>query len=213
MHRMRTSLLFPSLLVCFASLACGGNVSISQGGAGGDTSAGGGGASTTSTTAPDDFAACTGPGQCTLAVPGCCSSCEKPELGSLVAVNAEKAAAYFQFVCPEPTPCPACDPPSNPNLFAYCKAGTCVAADVRSEPFSECKADSDCRLRNTAECCETCLGDADSLIAVQTTAASAIMSLMCAPDAGCPKCLPQYPPEALAVCGADGHCAVEGVTP
>lgn len=207
---MRSTLLFTTLFLGLSSLACGGNVNISSGGAGGSTGTGGSGATSTSTTTtPDDFTSCTGPGQCTLAVPGCCQACSMPELGDLAAINAAKADAYFNYVCPEPTPCPACDPPPNPNLFAYCKEGTCVAADVRQEPFSECTKNEDCRLRNTAECCETCTGSEGMLISVQTTADQEIKALMCGPDAGCPKCLPQYPAGASAVCGPSGHCSVD----
>jgi len=192
------------------SLACGGNVTVSAGGSGGGTSTGGATSSTTSSTAPDDFTSCTGPGQCTLALPGCCPSCQVPELGSFTAINAAKVDAYSKFVCPEPTPCPACDPPPNPNLFAYCKEGTCVAADIRQEPLSACADNGDCRLRNTAECCEVCFGDSNNLIAMRSDATSTLMGLMCAPDAACSKCLPQYPPTALPYCGEDGHCAVQG---
>lgn len=221
MDRMRSPLLFSSLTLCFVSLACGGNVSVSGsggGGTGGGTATGGSGGttttptiSTTSTTNLAEVTACTGPGQCTLVFPGCCAPCQKPELGTLFAVNKDKAAAYLQFICPDPVPCPACDPPPNPNLFAYCKDGTCAAADVRNEAFSECSSDAQCRLRDTAGCCENCVAAEYELIAVQTNADQVLKALVCAPDEGCSKCLPQYPPGASAVCGESGHCAVSGV--
>lgn len=217
---MRTLLLFSTLALAVALSACGGNVSVSTGGAGSGSGGSGGSTATTtstttsgSTTPPDDFYSCDGPGQCVLATPGCCPGCGVPELGAFVAVNSAKTDAYFKFVCPEPTPCPECVSQPNPNLFAYCQAGKCVAADVRSDPVSQCKTDADCHLRNGSSCCETCGVDPSNVVAVSSQAPQPIETLVCPPDAGCPKCAAQYPDGWFAVCGEAGHCSIDGVPP
>lgn len=183
------------------------------GGTGGSTGAGGGATTTTSGTNTSAFSACTGPGQCILMQPSCCSGCSTLELGSVVAVNEALAQEYFNFVCPDPVPCPECEPLPNPNLFAYCDNGQCVAADVRKEDFSKCASDADCALRATSGCCQPCSATAFEMIATQPGAEETLKSLVCAPDEGCSKCLPQYPPQVSAVCAANGHCAVAGIGP
>ncbi len=215
-----SALLFSTFALAAAIPACGGNVTLSgsNGGAAGAGTGGGGTTMTSTTTTPtttasDDFYACDGPGQCVLATPGCCPGCGVPELGAFVAVNSTKTDAYFKFVCPEPTPCPECVSQPNPNLFAYCQAGKCVAADVRSDPVSQCKTNDDCHLRNSASCCETCGVDPSNVVAVSFQAPQPLQTLVCAPDVGCPKCAAQYPDGWSAVCGDAAHCIVNGAPP
>lgn len=223
---MRTDLSFSALLLATFALAaalpaCGGNVSISGGGGSTGGAGAGGGTTTTptttmttpTTTAPDDFYACDGPGQCMLATPGCCEACGSPELGTFAAINRAKLDAFNKYVCPEPTPCPACVSETDPNYFAYCQAGKCVAADVRTDPVSQCSADADCRLRNGTACCEDCGMVPAFVVAVSFQAPQSMEALECTPDIGCPKCLPQYPAGWTAACGASGHCSVTEAPP
>lgn len=204
--RLTSLLRFSPLLVIAAALAapaCGGTVVGTGGGAGNGTTSTGTGTTTTGTVTA--FDACTGPGQCLLVDKGCCSSCGTESLDSKVPINAASSEAYFQSICPEPVPCPACASQPNPNLFAYCEAGQCVAADVTTNFVSACVSDADCHLRNGSACCEQCTGSLDQLIAVSV--ANNLPALLCGPNDGCPKCLPSYPIDAVAICSA-GHCAV-----
>lgn len=186
-------------------VGCGGNVSVdsTSGGGGG---AGGGTTTGTTTGTGNDFTSCDGPGQCVLAVPGCCSGCGVPEVGDFAAVNSAKLDAYHTSVCPEETPCPACEGGINPNLFAYCDAGKCVAADVRTHAVSACATSADCHLRVGAGCCEGCGPVSESDLTVTSNAVPGLEALVCGPNAGCPECAPQYPPDVAPSCGGDGHC-------
>jgi hypothetical protein len=206
-----SALLLSTFALAAAIPACGGNVSISGSNGG---SAGAGGGTTTTTTPAGDFYACDGPGQCMLATPGCCDACGSPELGAFVAINSAKLDAYNKYVCPEPTPCPGCIFELNPNYIAYCQAGKCVAADVRTDPVSQCASDVDCRLRNGTSCCEGCGMVPASVVAVSYKAPQSMEALECSPDdVGCPKCAAQYPDGWTAACGASGHCSVSEAPP
>lgn len=218
---MRTSILLAALGLSVAPLACGGNVNVGSKGAGGGatTSTTTTGTSTTttttvtststsSTTATEDFAACTGSGQCTLAPKSCCGVCGSASLGDLAAVNSAKLGAFHAYVCPNPQACPNCAQMPNPNLFAYCNASECVAADVRTDPVSACAVDADCTLRAGSACCEAC-GDLTlgQIVAVSSKASPNLAGLVCGPDSGCPGCIANMPQGATAKCAA-GHCAV-----
>jgi hypothetical protein len=206
---MKPTLFSTALGISLSVLACGGNVNVGgTGGSGGTvgSSASTSSASTSSSTGADDFYSCNGPGQCTLAGTGCCSKCGPPALADFAAVSVSKLADYQKYVCPEPQPCPGCATVFDPNLIAYCSAGKCVAADIRTDALSACKADSDCHLRNGAACCESCVEDSSQVVAVSYTASPQLAELMCAPGGGCPKCLPQYPPDLAPACGGNGHC-------
>lgn len=180
-------------------IGCGGNVVVGSGG-GGDTS---------TVTVPSGYAACGGPGECVLLYAACCGACELPEAGDYVALNGAYTEVFRQQLCPEPVACPDCVTPVNPNLFAFCDAGQCAVADVRAHAVSACQQDADCQLRAGAECCEPCgqVG-VDQLTSVSTTAGISIQELVCAPNTGCSKCAIGYP-QAIGVCGDDGHCRIE----
>jgi len=193
--------------LALAIAGCGGNVSVGTSGDGGNGGAGGG--TTTSTGTPtNDFAACTGPGQCVLAITNCCGPCGTPEIGDYAAVNQAQLGGYQKFVCPEETPCPACAAELNPHLFAYCDAGQCVAADARTHAVSACTSSDDCYLRVGTDCCESCGPISVSQLTAVTNAMPQIEALVCAPDTGCAECGSQLPPEALTLCGVSGHCEV-----
>jgi hypothetical protein len=187
------------LLSALAASACGGSVAVGTGGDAGTGGAGAGGAGTGS------FTACTGPGQCVLASDGCCESCGVTGLTGKTAINSAEAGPYQKYVCPEPLPCPACATVPDPNLFAYCAGASCAGADLRTDAASACTQASDCVLRLGSACCEPCSGDTSQVVAVNKV--NDLKARLCAPDAACAKCLPQYPPDAAATCDA-GHCAV-----
>ncbi|MRG91128.1 hypothetical protein [Polyangium spumosum] len=198
--------LVSAFLVATLPAACGSEVEGGgNGGAGGGSGGGGAGG------APQ-FGACTGPGQCTLA-PNTCCACGEPTLADVEPVHADLADDYVSSMCPaELPPCPPCAPLPNPDLFAYCEAGGCAAADVTQHGFSECTTAADCRLRLGMGCCEPCAGDGAGLVAIAASATSAVYELLCPPDTGCPACAPVYPTEWKADCVA-GHCAVVPAMP
>lgn len=190
------------LVAAASAPGCGGTVV--------DPGTGGTGTTTGTTTGTGSttgaaFDACDGPGQCVLVPSSCCGSCGTQSLESMTAVHADHTAAYFESLCPDDVACPACAALPNPNLFAYCESGHCVAADAKTHAVSACTADADCRLRLGADCCEPCDGSADQIIAVSLD--NDLKGLVCTPNEGCPKCAVQYPPNAAAWC-TGGHCAV-----
>jgi hypothetical protein len=193
------------LLTALAAAAgCGSSVVDGSGGGGttAGTGTGGGGSS---------FDACTGPGQCVLVANGCCGTCGMPGPGSLASVNQAQASAFQMSVCPNPPPCPECAQQPNPDLFAFCEpSGHCLIGDVHTNPVSACTTDADCTLRFGSDCCEACEGNSSQLVALNKN--SDLHALVCAPDTGCPGCVPMYPAGAAAVCDA-GHCAVVFANP
>ncbi|MDI1445788.1 hypothetical protein [Polyangium sp. 6x1] len=199
-------LLVSALLVATLPAACGSEVNEGSGGAGGSGGSGGTGG------AAPNFGACTGPGQCTLAKNSCCGPCSEPTLADVEPVHVDQVDEYSTFVCPEPTACPACGGAPNPDLFAYCEAGSCVEDDVSKHAFSECNAAADCTLRFGMDCCEACMGGVANLVAVASSSLQAMSALVCPPAFGCPPCAPVYPSEWKADCVA-GHCAVVPAMP
>ena len=134
--------------------------------------------------------------------------CGNPTVDDVDAVNHDQLEAHQQAVCPTPVVCAACPTQTNPNLFATCGAGSCKAVDVSSDSASECTADEDCRLRVTG-CCE-CGGSTASfeLIALNRSKESLYTEQVCDPMQACDECLPFYPTDVKARCGANCHCEV-----
>ncbi|MBI4951099.1 MAG: hypothetical protein HY908_03635 [Myxococcales bacterium] len=198
--------------------ACGGEVFVSgTGGAGG---AGGHGATgATGGTGPGgsgvggiDYTACSGAGQCALRSESCCGQCGAATPGDMIGVHQDFLDDYAAAYCAN-VDCPGCFMPQDPNLFSYCEAGHCVAADVRALELAACNSAADCTLRWGLECCEGCgLAPAEGLVAVNASAVGTLSTLVCAPGWGCLECLVQYPPGAMATCSA-GRCEVVFVTP
>ncbi|APR81703.1 Hypothetical protein A7982_07052 [Minicystis rosea] len=182
-------------LLALAIQACGGKVIAETSGGSG----GGGGSE------PNGFNACSGPGQCVLASNSCCGTCGTTTLAGQTAINSAQTSAFFNAVCPEPTPCPACASIPDPNLFALCDDGACRGADVRTEPASACTSDGDCRLRFGTSCCEACNGDGSQLVAVNKS--NTLSASQCGPSTACDDCLPIYPQNTAAICNS-GHCEV-----
>jgi hypothetical protein len=144
--------------------------------------------------------ACTAHDDCKLRSATCCGVCGSPQVNDMTAVRWDREAAYRDAVCgPGPVACPACAAMTNPHLTALCRAGTCVAIDVRTDAVGACVTDADCTLRFGTACCELCSGNADQLTAIPTAAIATIVR--CMPNEGaCPDCLPRYPRGARAAC-------------
>ena len=225
-----------TILLCLVALsipvfACSSDVddastsqSASGTGAGGASSSSGsgaeGGSGAQGGSGGESFGACSLSAQCILATPGCCGTCGAPTVETVAAIRADEAQAYFDATCPDPenTPCPGCASFTNGNLYAYCDAGQCTAADISKNQFSECTQASDCALRWGSGCCPGCTGAWEpsyggDLIAVSTAQLDELVGLLCeGGDILCDDCAPQFPPTAIADCQA-GHCVVvEGLT-
>ena len=155
------------------------------------------------------FDACDGPKQCVLTASTCCGVCGMPELANKVAVNQAALEAFRATVCTEPMGCPECAEEVNPNLFAYCDEGRCVAADARTHAVSECAQSSDCVLRYGMGCCEsTCMGVESELTSVSVQGFQSMFDTLGCQSVACDDCDPTYPMFTEAFCNDDGHCEV-----
>jgi hypothetical protein len=153
-----------------------------------------------------DWSQCSGPGQCSAQLTGCCGPCGMPTLDNFAGVNPMYTAAFRMATCPVPVPCPRCATAINPYIGALCGGTHCKAFDTRLVPeFSKCSTENDCRLRNGLDCCEC--GSQGPWTAVSIDGQAAINAAVCAPQTGCPDCAPVPPPGMRAVC-VQGHCEV-----
>lgn len=197
---MRNLFLASSFLsLAMLAVACGSSVESGTGG-GGTGGALVGGSSTGGSTAVD-YSACADFGECSAIGTGCCGVCGYPEASDFAGVNNAYVDLYFQQVCPEPIPCPACPTAVNLAIVAYCDQGQgkCEVVDVGT-----CTVNSDCRLRNGMGCCEACAAPFEQLVAVSQEPTPYV----CSPYSGaCAPCVPTYFPGASAACD-NGHCVV-----
>jgi hypothetical protein len=157
------------------------------------------------------FGACTGPGQCVLALKECCAPCGAPTLATYTPIQESSRDAHRKSVCPDPAavPCPKCPTFIDKGLMSFCVAGACAPIDIRTHPFSACKSDADCTLR-ASECCE-CGGDVDQPIALARSSVAAYVNEVCKVGTACADCAPSYPADKKAVCDPTlKHCVVAG---
>ncbi|MGK4001558.1 BPTI/Kunitz domain-containing protein [Sorangium sp. So ce1036] len=154
-----------------------------------------------------DMDACEAPGECMLAGPGCCGSCDPVDARAFVAINRAVAGSYEASTgCGDVAcgPCPEVTEAERTSQYftATCERGQCVVLDVRESPLTECTEDAECMLRNGLGCCEGCSGE--GIVAINRNADLA--ALVC-PDGpvACPACAPIYPPGTAAVC-VEGRC-------
>lgn len=167
----------------------------------------------TDTGVPADWTSCSGAGQCALIARTCCGSCATPTVSDMVAVHTGYESKYRDKVCgPTPPACPDCAPYiADDSLQAWCVAGRCTAIDVRKESVSSCTTDSDCMLRHSG-CCESCEGRRDDLVALSKASIGDYRAKVCVGDEACPRCMPDYPTDAMARCDiATKHCVVDWV--
>ncbi|MES1178966.1 MAG: hypothetical protein ABUL62_31915 [Myxococcales bacterium] len=159
---------------------------------------------------------CTSNADCRLVARGCCS-CGTGPLSSFAAINNASVDAYYAQQCSPGTNCGAC-PPIEPNLnapesyyIATCSAGHCVAVDLRADALTDCAVDSDCQMRNSANCCDTC--EATPNIALNKDAEPKLESLVCGTSTACQACERKPPPPmgvgVRARCSA-GKCELTG---
>lgn len=161
-----------------------------------------------------DFTSCTFNGECVVVANSCCGACGAPEITSVVAVNQVSAAAHHDFVCAgAPQMCPACPTRLNSNLVAACESGSCVARDIRQEPYTACATNEDCRTRSAACCeCENAVFGPYIAINASTDTLSAYESVVCNASTTCSSVMAcqAYPSGTpTAFCDAETlHCVL-----
>jgi hypothetical protein len=176
--------------------------------------------------------ACKLPSDCAIGPTSCCGVCDGPNVSAsqLVAFNKQYAGQYLCGIALDTAPAPggagfpgpgvpvACPPCAAPlpgqGTLKYfvpdCVQGQCVVQDLRTSPLTACMSDQECRLRNGTGCCEGCAGT-DAYVAVRND--GSFQKFACGGLAEpCPLC--EAPaPNALAECGASGHCEVVYAAP
>jgi hypothetical protein len=176
----------------------GGGIGAS-GGTGGTTGTGGASGGDAGT----DWSACTGAGQCELAMK--CCACGILGLDQLTPINSAKRDAFNRQSCgPNPLPCPPCVGVIEPHLMARCESGRCRGFDIRSDPtYTKCGSDQECVLRKGLGCCQC--GAPGEWVAVSRAGDMLIGGETCGPGSVCPACIPTPPSGTSAVC-RNGVC-------
>ncbi len=149
-----------------------------------------------------NWGACKVDSECALVGAGCCDACDPVQDHDLLALDAAHVSDQTNAHCANVgacAPCPAVsDAVATRKYFRpVCVDGQCSALDVRNSTYTECKAPTDCVLRDGVRCCAECDG---GFVAVDS------QSNFC-PDGpqACPKCASTPPKEQLAICQA-GRC-------
>ncbi|WP_234022637.1 BPTI/Kunitz domain-containing protein [Sorangium cellulosum] len=106
---------------------------------------------------------CAAPGDCVLAPPQCCASCDPVDASAFVAIHRDAVADFWNASGCGETACTPCQEVSEAErtaqyFAAACEGGRCVVVDVRESPLTECTQDADCALRDGVGCCESCDG-------------------------------------------------------
>ncbi|HZO12435.1 MAG TPA: hypothetical protein VFB62_04230 [Polyangiaceae bacterium] len=200
-------------LLLAALVACSGSATV-DGSSGSGGSSASQSASRSASSGGNRFGACDGPGQCTLAWPGCCAGCNTPTLADLVPVAFEHLTEFQRQQCPAPEPCPGCVGCPNGELFAYCDSGQCTGTSLSQAGLTECMRTAECKLRWGSSCYEECGGPTEcgTLTAINIEAEGRLAQMVCDPDMPPPPpCVPTYPDNARAEC-VKGRCMaiVEG---
>lgn len=154
-----------------------------------------------------DMDTCASAGDCVLASPRCCASCDPVDASAFVAIHREAAADYSVATGCGDVACAPCPPATEAErtsqyFTAACESGRCVVLDVRESPLTECTQDADCALRDGVGCCEGC--DGTGIVALNQSAD--LRALVCPEGFGaCPPCAPVYPEGMTAKC-SEGRC-------
>ncbi|HVY30009.1 MAG TPA: BPTI/Kunitz-type proteinase inhibitor domain-containing protein [Polyangiaceae bacterium] len=161
-----------------------------------------------------NFDACKLPTDCTLAGNGCCGVCDSPNVTQHDFISYNKAYVGKVSTCAGDVACGACPPPDANGTLKYfvpdCVQGQCAVDDLRTSTVTACKTDQDCTLRTGHGCCPSC--NPAETIAVRND--GSFEDLVCGGiRPPCAACLPVPDDNAVAVCGANGHCQVAYVAP
>jgi hypothetical protein len=156
-----------------------------------------------------DMDACGEPADCVLTAAGCCAECDPVQARAFVALNRQFMQDYEAAKGCGDVQCGAC--PGMPEIertsqyfVPTCDAGQCTVVDIRETSVTECADDSDCALRDGADCCEGC--DGTGIVGVNPN--GGLGELVCGNGPiACPGCEPMIPPELVTHCEA-GRCVV-----
>jgi hypothetical protein len=156
-------------------------------------------------TASDDWSACENDSSCTSISTGCCGACEPVASEQLVAINFAHLSAYENSHCSDTPPCVPCRPiteieQTGKYFKPVCRNAHCTLIDTRESPLSECQKNSDCFLRDGAECCAEC--DGSGWVPLNKTA-----DLCGGVPIGCDDCA-SLPPNDLDVVCLSGRCSL-----
>ena len=209
-HAARTGTL--STLTLLVVLACGGRSLTSgngfvDGAAGGESSAG----ASSSAGAPPAWNECVNDEDCELYQSGCCPPVEPVDASQLVALRQQYIAYYGESHCEGSYQC------SNEPVVTEYEAtrkyfraicdhgaplpdgnGICAILDVRGTSYTRCASDSDCALRDSADCCSDC--DGHGWVPANRSAN------FCSSQVDCPSC-DSAPAKSLGVNCKAGFCA------
>jgi hypothetical protein len=156
-----------------------------------------------------DMDACSGVGDCLLLSDSCCAACNPNSTHSFVSIRRGTEQEFTRLRGCDGITCGACPPIAEPDstrqyFIATCEAGRCKVADIRQTALTSCMGNTDCVLRDGAECCEGC--DGQGIVAVSRF--DDVAKRVCpTPTPGCPPCVPNLPPNVTPLC-TNARCTV-----
>ena len=152
---------------------------------------------------------CTKHSECIVTGATCCQSCAT-ERDEIVPVAKASSADAFDRFCEAPLPCPMCTAQRARMQARYlpvCGHSPAATSQCAMIDLAEvsCTPEVGCRVRARG-CCE-CGADVAvaNLIAVPNSP-EIPRETLCDSDQACDDCLPVYPADVTARCGASGHC-------
>ncbi len=155
-----------------------------------------------------DMDICEAAGDCVLASPRCCASCDPGvDAQAFVAIHRDATTDFWNATMCVDVACSPCQEVSEAErtaqyFTAACESGRCVVLDVRESPLTECTQDADCALRDGLGCCEECGGK--GIVALNQSAD--LGAIVCPEGFGaCPPCAPVFPEGMKAAC-VEGRC-------
>ncbi|HKO49504.1 MAG TPA: BPTI/Kunitz domain-containing protein, partial [Polyangiaceae bacterium] len=153
----------------------------------------------------DPHTTCNEPTDCELRSPSCCGDCEPIAARSLIAVNHSAPSPICTVLCGA---CPPVAPNQSTSRYFIpgCVEHRCTVIDIRETTLTECAADDDCGLRNTAACCEGCGNSGDPI--AYNRKLDPITAFCGGKPVPCPACVGGIPEGFISHCRAK-RCLVE----
>lgn len=141
-------------------------------------------------TAKPGMTTCDLPADCAVVSAGCCGLCPSSPLDAAQALNGARLSD--RPLCGDVScePCPPADETTSrtQNYVPICVNGSCSVEDVSGSPSARCASDSDCHLRDGADCCEQC--DGTGLVALSSE--ELLSADVCSGASSCSSCAHSY---------------------